>query len=68
MSQPGFHPDAKIEMREAAGCYDDQRPGLGRSSSMWPNLRERGALDDRAAYDAVLAKVRDTEPDADDEL
>jgi len=31
-------------------------------------LRERGALGDRAAYDAVLDKVRDSEPDAGDEL
>ena len=31
-------------------------------------LRERGALGDRAAYDAVLAKVRDVEPDEGDEL
>ena len=31
-------------------------------------LRDRGALSDRAAYDAVLAKVRDVEPDEGDEL
>ncbi len=31
-------------------------------------LRERGALGDRATYDAVLAKVRDAEPDEGDEL
>lgn len=30
-------------------------------------LRERGALGSREAYDAVLAKVRDMEPDAGDE-
>ncbi len=31
-------------------------------------LRERGALGDRTAYDAVLAKVPDIEPDEGDEL
>lgn len=31
-------------------------------------LRERGALGDRAAYDGVLARVRDVEPDEGDEL
>jgi hypothetical protein len=31
-------------------------------------LRERGALGDRAAYDAVLSKVRDVAPDEGDEL
>jgi hypothetical protein len=31
-------------------------------------LRECGALGDRAAYDTVLAKVRDVEPDKGDEL
>jgi len=31
-------------------------------------LRERGTLGDRTAYDAVLAKVRDVEPDEGDEL
>ena len=31
-------------------------------------LRERGMLGDRAAYDAVLGKVRDIEPDKGDEL
>jgi hypothetical protein len=31
-------------------------------------LRERGALGERGAYDAVLDKVRDSEPDAGDEL
>jgi hypothetical protein len=31
-------------------------------------LRDRGALGDRAAYDAVLSKVRDVEPDEDDEF
>lgn len=30
-------------------------------------LRERGALGDRAAYDAVLGKVRDVRPDEGDE-
>ena len=25
----GFHPAARSEMREAAGFYDSQRPGLG---------------------------------------
>jgi hypothetical protein len=27
--QPGFHPDAKSEMRDAADFYDLERPGLG---------------------------------------
>ena len=27
--RPGFHPDAKREMREAADFYDLERPGLG---------------------------------------
>jgi len=27
--QPGFHPDARREMREAADFYDLERPGLG---------------------------------------
>ena len=27
--RPGFHPDARREMREAADFYDLQRPGLG---------------------------------------
>jgi len=31
-------------------------------------LRERGALGDRAAYEAVLDKVRDVEPDSGDKL
>ncbi len=31
-------------------------------------LLERGALGSREAYEAVLAKVRDVEPDAGDEL
>lgn len=31
-------------------------------------LKERGALGDRAKYESVLAKVRDVEPDAGDEL
>ena len=30
--QPGFHPDARREMREAADCYDLERPGLGTES------------------------------------
>jgi hypothetical protein len=31
-------------------------------------LRARGALANREAYDAVLAKVRDVEPDAEDRV
>jgi len=31
-------------------------------------LRERGALGDRSKYEAVLARVRNVEPDEDDEL